>query len=308
MAAPALLETHLPHPKRVGKVRDVYDIEALLPGHLLIVATDRISAFDVVMPNGIPGKGILLTQTALFWFEKYRRHVANHVISGDVDKYPAELRQYAEQLRSRSMLVRKASVVPFECVARGYLAGSGWREYATTGRVCGIRLPQGLQNGSRLPAPIFTPATKATSGHDENIPFEVLVRHVGLDLAEELREKTLRLYTMAADYAQSRGIIIADTKFEWGHDAAGQLMLVDEILTPDSSRFWPADAWRPGGEQPAFDKQFVRDYLSGLQWDRTPPAPALPEDVVRGTQKRYLEAYQRLAGATLELGPYALGA
>jgi phosphoribosylaminoimidazole-succinocarboxamide synthase len=304
--AQALLETSLPFPKRAGKVRDVYDVESLLPGHLLIVATDRISAFDVVMPNGVPGKGILLTQTTLFWFARYLAHFENHVISGDVDQYPPPLREHAQQLRSRSMLVRKAEVVPFECVARGYLAGSGWREYATTGHVCGIKLPPGLQNGSRLPAPIFTPATKATSGHDENIPFDQMVAHLGLGLADELREKTLRLYSMAADYARSRGIIIADTKFEWGHDADGRLMLVDEILTPDSSRFWPASAWCPGAEQPSFDKQFVRDYLSTLAWDRTPPGPPLPQDVVLGTQQRYLEAYQRLTGNVLDLGPYTL--
>lgn len=306
MPAAALMSTDLPLPRRSGKVRDVYDLASAKPGHLLIVATDRISAYDVVMADGVPGKGILLTQTALFWFEKYRAHFANHVVTADVGRYPDSLRPFADQLRGRSMLVRKASVVPFECVARGYLAGSGWREYATAGEVCGIRLPAGLQNGSRLPAPIFTPATKAQSGHDENVSFEDMAGRLGLDLAEELREKTLRLYAMAAEYAQSRGIILADTKFEWGQDAEGNLMLVDEILTPDSSRFWPADSWRPGVEQASFDKQFLRDYLSTLEWNRTPPAPPLPADVIRGTQRRYLDAYQRLTGNTLDLGPYAL--
>ncbi len=306
MPAEALMTTDLPLPKRSGKVRDVYDLESLLPGHLLIVATDRISAFDVVMADGIPGKGILLTQTALFWFGKYASHFANHVVTADVSAYPDALRSRSEQLKGRSMIVRAAEVVPFECVARGYLAGSGWREYVTTGSVCGIRLPPGLENGSRLPAPIFTPATKAQSGHDENVPFETMAASLGLDLATELREKTLRLYAMAADYAESRGIILADTKFEWGHDRDGRLMLVDEILTPDSSRFWPADAWRPGQEQPSFDKQFVRDYLATLAWDRTPPGPSLPPDVIRGTQRRYREAYERLSGNTLDLGSYAL--
>ena len=305
-AADALMATDLPLPKRAGKVRDVYDLSAVLPGHLLIVATDRISAYDVVMPNGIPGKGILLTQTALFWFEKYRAAFPNHVVTADVGRYPAELQPFDDVLRGRSMLVRAATVVPFECVARGYLAGSGWREYATDGQVCGIKLPAGLQNGSKLPAPIFTPATKAEAGHDENVPFEVMAAALGVGLADELRERTLRLYAMAAEYAASRGILLADTKFEWGHDADGRLILVDEILTPDSSRFWPADGWRPGREQPSFDKQFVRDYLSTLSWARTPPGPPLPAEVVRGTQQRYLDAYRRLTGATIDLGRYAL--
>jgi phosphoribosylaminoimidazole-succinocarboxamide synthase len=305
-AAAALMSTDLPLPKRSGKVRDVYDLEALLPGHLLIVATDRISAYDVIMPDGVPGKGILLTHTTLFWFEKYRAQFPNHVVTADVARYPQSLRRHEDQLRGRSMLVRKGAVIPFECVARGYLAGSGWREYATTGQVCGIRLPPGLQNGSRLPAPIFTPATKAQSGHDENIPFEDMAGELGLDLAEELRERTLRLYAMAAEFALSRGIILADTKFEWGHDAEGNLMLVDEILTPDSSRFWPADAWQPGREQASFDKQFVRDYLGTLEWDRTPPGPPLPPEVIRGTQRRYLDAYQRLTGKKLDLGSYSV--
>ncbi len=304
--AASLMQTDLPLPRRSGKVRDVYDLEGVLPGHLLIVATDRISAYDVVMPEGVPGKGIILTQTALFWFERYGRHFANHVVTADPAAYPRELSPFTEQLRGRSMLVRKARVVPFECVARGYLAGSGWREYATSGQICGIGLPAGLQNGSRLPAAVFTPATKAETGHDENVSFEAMAAALGVGLADELREKTLRLYTMAAEYAQSRGIILADTKFEWGHDAEGDLMLVDEILTPDSSRFWPADGWRPGSEQPSFDKQYVRDYLGTLAWARTPPGPHLPQDVIAGTQRRYLEAYQRLTGNRLDLGSYAV--
>lgn len=306
MPTEALIQTSLPFPRRSGKVRDVYDVSAALPGHLLIVATDRLSAYDVVLPSGIPGKGVLLTQTTLFWFAKFQAHFANHVVTGDLSRCPAPLREHADLLRGRSMLVKRAAVVPFECVARGYLAGSGWREYATTGRVCGMKLPSGLVNGSKLPAPIFTPATKAQSGHDENVSFDQMANRLGLDLSEELREKTLRLYSMAAEYAQSRGILLADTKLEWGHDADGNLMLVDEILTPDSSRFWPADAWRPGAEQPSFDKQFVRDYLSTLDWDRTAPGPALPPEVVRGTQQRYVEAYERLTGNTLNLDSYAL--
>lgn len=303
MPAPEpVMSTTLPFPCRSGKVRDVYDLDAQLPGHLLIVATDRISAYDVVMPTGIPGKGIILTQMALFWFAKYRAQLENHVVSGDVDRYPAPLRDHADLLRGRSMLVRRTQVVPFECVARGYLAGSGWREYAVTGKVCGIQLPEGLQNGDALPAPIFTPATKAVTGHDENVPFEVMAGQLGVGMADALREKTLRLYSLAAEFARERGILLADTKFEFGVDSDGGLILIDEILTPDSSRFWPADQWKPGGEQGSFDKQYVRNYLSGLSWDRTPPGPALPGKVVRGTQRRYLEAYERLTGARLNLG------
>lgn len=294
--------TTLPFPRRSGKVRDVYDLDDELPGHLLIVATDRISAYDVVMPTGIPGKGIILTQMALFWFGKYRAQLENHVVTGDVERYPAPLHAHADILRGRSMLVRKTQVVPFECVARGYLAGSGWREYVVTGKVCGIRLPEGLRNGDALPAPIFTPATKAEAGHDENVAYEVMAGQLGVGIADELREKTLRLYCLAAEYAKERGILLADTKFEFGRDTDGRLILIDEILTPDSSRFWPADQWKAGGEQASFDKQYVRNYLSGLDWDRTPPGPVLPEDVVCGTQKRYLEAYERLTGASLNLG------
>ena len=302
MTAPALTTTDLPFPAKCGKVRDVYDVGG---GRLLLVATDRLSAYDVVMANGVPGKGILLTQTARFWFDRYQGTFRNHLVSADVADFPAELQSFADLLRGRSMLVQRADVIPFECVARGYLAGSGWKEYRETGRVCGVDLPAGLQNGSRLPEPIFTPATKADSGHDQNVTFADLADAVGKSLATALRDWTLRLYTLAADYAASKGILLADTKLEWGHNVTGDLILVDEILTPDSSRFWPADGWKPGGEQPSFDKQFVRDYLSTLDWDRRPPGPALPQDVIDGTRRRYAEAYQLLAGRPVDLGPYA---
>ena len=297
--AEALMTTDLPFPKVSGKVRDVYDLEAVRPGHLLIVATDRVSAFDVVMPNGIPGKGELLTQIALFWFEKYRAAFPNHVVTADpVRMEVPALEAAADVLRDRSMLVRKLGIVPFECVARGYLAGSGWKDYQATGSVCGIKLPPGLENGSKLPAPIFTPATKAATGHDENVSFDAMVNSLGVELATALREKTLRLYTMASDYAAGRGILLADTKFEWGIDpASGDIVLADEILTPDSSRFWLADAWQPGREQASFDKQFVRNFLSTLDWDKTPPGPELPEDVIAGTLDRYRSAYKRLTGS-----------
>lgn len=308
--ADALMTTDLPFPKTSGKVRDVYDLETILPGHLLIVATDRVSAFDVVMPNGIPGKGVLLTQIALFWFEKFARHFPSHLVTGDVAKMPTPLQEHDQTLRGRSMLVRRVEIIPFECVARGYLAGSGWKDYATTGHVCGIKLPPGLQNGDRLPAPIFTPATKAATGHDENVSFDDMAATLGAGLATELREKTLRLYAMASEYAAARGILLADTKFEWGIDpATRQVTLADEILTPDSSRFWPADGWKPGGggggEQPSFDKQFVRNHLASVAWDRTPPAPALPPEVIAGTLDRYRDAYRRLTGRDLNLATFA---
>jgi phosphoribosylaminoimidazole-succinocarboxamide synthase len=289
---PALLESRLPFPGRRGKVRDVYDLgEALL-----IVATDRISAFDCVMPNGIPDKGKILTSLSLFWFEKFSGQFENHLIAADASAYPTPLRAFDEQLAGRSMLVRKARVVPIECVARGYLAGSGWKEYRQSETVCGVRLPPGLRQCDKLPAPVFTPATKEESGHDVNISFEEAARRVGPDLAGELRDKTLRLYAQAADYAAGRGVIIADTKFEFGLVGHDRLILVDEVLTPDSSRFWPADQYEPGHDQPSFDKQYVRNYLETLLWDKTPPAPPLPEDVVQGTRQRYVEAYERLTG------------
>lgn len=293
----ALLNTDLPFPKRSGKVRDVYD----LGDQLLIVASDRISAFDCIMPNGIPDKGRILTAISLFWFDRFARQFPHHLITADASQYPAALRPWQELLRGRSMLVRKARVIPIECVARGYLAGSGWKEYQQTGHVCGIKLPAGINQCQKLPAPIFTPATKEAHGHDLNIGFDRMVGIVGAGLADELRERTLRLYTQAADYARSRGVIIADTKFEFGQTEDGQLILIDEVLTPDSSRFWPADRYEPGHDQPSFDKQFVRNYLEKLDWDKTPPAPALPPEVVDGTRRRYLDAHERLTGRPLAL-------
>ena len=293
----ALLQSDLPFPARRGKVRDVYD----LGERLLIVATDRISAFDCVMPNGIPDKGRILTALSLFWFDKLAGRFENHLLESDVSHYPTELRRFEPQLRGRSMLVRKARVIPIECVARGYLAGSGWKEYRQTGTVCGVRLPPGLRQCDRLPEPIFTPATKEESGHDVNIDFAEAARRVGANVAESLRSRTLEIYRGAAAYAESRGVIIADTKFEFGQLPDGWLILVDEVLTPDSSRFWPADEYQPGRDQPSFDKQFVRNYLEGLDWDKTPPAPPLPPDVVEGTRQRYLEAYEKLTGRKLPL-------
>jgi phosphoribosylaminoimidazole-succinocarboxamide synthase len=287
----ALLQSSLPFPVRRGKVRDVYDL-----GHaLLIVATDRISAFDCIMPNGIPGKGKILTAISLFWFGKFK-HFENHLITTEIAEYPEAVRPYREQIEGRSMLVKKASVIPIECVARGYLAGSGWKEYQKSQTVCGIHLPAGLKQCDALPAPIFTPATKEESGHDINIDYEQTIARIGAGAADELRERTLRLYTLAAEYARSRGIIIADTKFEFGTLPDGRIILIDEILTPDSSRFWPADSYEPSHDQPSFDKQFVRNWLESQPWDKTPPAPKLPEDVVNGTRARYLEAYEKLTG------------
>lgn len=288
--APALLQSDLPLPMRRGKVRDVYD----LGDTLLIVATDRVSAFDCVMPNGIPDKGKILTALSLFWFEKFAGRLENHLLAHRIEDYPASLRPYREQIEGRSMLVRKAKVVPIECVARGYLAGSGWKEYSQTGTVCGIPLPPGLRQCDKLPAPIFTPATKEETGHDINIGFEETVSRVGPALASQLRDRTLSLYTSAAEYAAGRGIIIADTKFEFGLLDDGRLILIDEILTPDSSRFWPAAQYAPGRDQASFDKQFVRNYLESLAWNKTPPAPALPEDIVVQTRQKYIEAYASL--------------
>ena len=289
---PALFESTLPFPVRRGKVRDVYD----LGDAMLIVATDRISAFDCVMPNGIPDKGRILTALSLFWFAKFARQFENHLIATEVKDYPPAARAFADQIEHRSMLVKKARVIPIECVARGYLAGSGWKEYQQTQTVCGIKLPAGLRQCEKLPAPIFTPATKEESCHDMNVSFDETVTRVGLTVAYEIRERTLRLYTHAADYAASRGVIIADTKFEFGQLDDGRIILIDEVLTPDSSRFWPADQYEPGHDQPSFDKQFVRNWLEAQPWDKRPPAPRLPDDVVAGTRRRYLEAYERLTG------------
>ncbi len=285
----------LPEPRR-GKVRDVYD----LGSSLLIVATDRISAFDVVLSPPVPGKGIILTQISNFWFQMFGGMVPSHLLETDVSEFPTELRAHEDLLRGRAVLAKKCRVIPFECVARGYLAGSGWKEYQKTGGVCGVTLPPGLLEASQLPRPIFTPATKAETGHDENVTFDEMARHVGDEVAARLREWTLMLYTRAAAHAASCGIIIADTKFEFGLDAQGNLTWIDEALTPDSSRFWSVDGYRPGGSPPSFDKQFVRDWLEGTGWNKTPPAPKLPADVVDGTLTRYLEAYERLTGEKLK--------
>jgi len=289
------MQSELPFPRRRGKVRDVYELGDML----LIVATDRISAFDVVMPNGIPDKGTVLTALSLFWFDRFGADFPNHLLSGRVEDYPPQLEQFAGQLRGRSMLCRQAQVFPVECVARGYLSGSGWKEYEASGTVCGVKLPPGLRQCDRLPEPIFTPSTKEETGHDINISFDVMAQRVGRRTAEELRDRTLSLYKLAAEFAADRGVIIADTKFEFGHLDDGTILLVDEVLTPDSSRFWPADGYEPGHDQPSFDKQYVRNWLEGQPWDKTPPAPALPEDVVEGTRQRYFEAYERLTGKRL---------
>lgn len=282
-----------------GKVRDLYAVKHEGEDALLLVATDRISAFDFVLGSGIPGKGKILTQISLFWFELLKDIVPNHLITAEVAEFPALLRSYADQLEGRTMLVRKAAMFPVECVARGYLAGSGWKEYQASGTVCGIALPGGLQDGSRLPEPLFTPATKSQDGaHDENIPFAVMEQAVGAEDAAELRRLTMALYAKAAAHAEARGLILADTKFEFGR-VDGRILLGDEALTPDSSRFWEGALWKPGGAQPSFDKQFVRDYLEGIRWNKQAPAPALPEDVVKRTQAKYLEAFRLLTGREL---------
>ena len=278
-----------------GKVRDIYD----LGDRLLIVATDRMSAFDVVMPNPIPDKGRVLTQLSRFWFDLTREIISNHVISTKVEEYPQECRAYQEDLRDRSMLVVKTEVLPVECVVRGYLAGSGWEEYQKTGEICGISLPKGLVESSKLEEPIFTPSTKAEQGlHDENISFKKMEEIVGKDLAQRLRAVTVAVYQKARDFAEHRGILIADTKMEFGIKN-GKLILIDELLTPDSSRFWPKDGYRPGGSQKSFDKQFLRDYLLSIKWNKTPPAPELPEDIIKKTREKYLEAYEKLVGKPL---------
>lgn len=292
--ASPLLETHLPtlKPFKKGKVRDVYD----LGDRLLVVATDRLSAFDVVLPTGIPGKGVVLTQVSLFWFDLLKDLVPNHVITADVSEYGPDLQQYRDQLEGRSMIVTKTDVLPVECVVRGYLAGSGWKDYQKTGAVCGIPLEEGLLQSARLEPPIFTPATKAETGHDENIPFETMVETVGADRAEEARRISLEIYSRARTYAEKRGLILADTKFEFGlHE--GRLIWIDEALTPDSSRFWPGDEYEPGRSQRAFDKQFVRDYLETLDWNKQPPGPELPQDVVEKTGVKYVDAFERLRGS-----------
>lgn len=277
-----------------GKVREIFD----LGDSLLFVATDRISAFDCIMPNGIPHKGQVLTQISYFWFAQTESFQPNHLISKADDPLPANLRSHAAELNGRSMVVKKAQPLAIECVVRGYLAGSGWKEYKASQTVCGVKLPPNLKESSELPEPIFTPATKAETGHDENISFEQAAKIVGADIAEQARAASLKIYNTARDYARKRGIIIADTKFEFGI-LNGKLILIDEVLTPDSSRFWPADQYQAGKGQPSFDKQFVRDYLETLDWDKAPPAPALPAEVVARTESKYLEAYEKLTGRKL---------
>ena len=296
LAAP-LLETRLNGlaPQRHGKVRDIFD----LGDSLLLVATDRISAFDYVLGSGIPDKGKVLTQLSAFWFARTQNIVPNHLVSMDVKAYPDGLDQHGEILAGRSMLVRKTSPVPVECVARGYLSGSGWKEYKTSGSVCGVPLPPGLRESDRLPTPIFTPATKEESGHDINISEAEAGRLVGTDLIRRLRELTLALYEHGAAHAESRGIILADTKFEFGLMPNGDIILIDEVMTPDSSRYWPRDQYTPGGAQPSFDKQYVRDYLEDIRWNKQPPVPSLPESVVLQTREKYLEAYRRITGVDL---------
>ena len=291
-----LLQTDLPGCELAGrgKVRDVYRAG----GRLLIVATDRISAFDYILPTGIPRKGEVLTQLSIFWFDFLRDIVPTHFLTSDVAAYPEPLPKYRDQLEGRSMLVVEADMVQVECVARGYLSGSGWKEYLKQGTVCGIPLPAGLKESAKLPEPIFTPSTKAQTGHDENITFSEVERMIGAGLAAQLRDLTLTIYSTAADYARSRGIIIADTKFEFGH-AGGRLILGDEVLTPDSSRFWPLESYKPGGAQFSYDKQYVRDYLESIRWNKQPPAPELPAEVAVKTGEKYLEAYHALTGKSL---------
>ena len=296
MSEQTLLQIDLPGIRKVksGKVREMFD----LGEQLLLVATDRISAFDCVMPNGIPRKGEVLTQISHFWFDFTAGIIANHRIGSGADPLPSVLQAFANKLDRRSMIVQKAAPLAIECVVRGYLAGSGWKEYARSQSVCGIALPAGLKESSELPEPIFTPATKVESGHDENISFEQASALIGKELAQQAREVSLTIYARARDYARSRGIIVADTKFEFGL-SEDKMILIDEVLTPDSSRFWPADQYHPGASQPSFDKQFVRDYLQTLAWNKMPPAPPLPAGVIARTQEKYLEAFSRLTGRTL---------
>ena len=289
-----LLESRLSLPLVArGKVRDIYD----LGDSLLFIASDRISAFDCVLGSGIPCKGRVLTQMSLFWFDFFSDRVKSHLLTANASEYPRKILKYEKIISGRSMMVKKAQMLKVECVARGYLAGSGWKEYRAQGKICGIPLPPGLVDGDRLPEPIFTPATKAVTGHDVNVPFRYVANLLGVDLAGQLRDLTLEIYERAASYALERGIIVADTKLEFGF-IEGELALADEVLTPDSSRFWPADRYKPGGPQSSFDKQFVRDYLEGLTWNKQPPAPSLPEDVVRKTSEKYQEAYTKLTGRT----------
>ncbi|HEX7773506.1 MAG TPA: phosphoribosylaminoimidazolesuccinocarboxamide synthase [Pyrinomonadaceae bacterium] len=298
MSAAPVIQTSLSDLKlhRRGKVRDVYEVD---DRSLLIVATDRISAFDCILPTPIERKGEVLTALSEFWFEKLQHVVANHLIESDVEKMPPVVQRHAQTLKGRAMLVRRAEVFPVECVVRGYLVGSGWKDYLRTGSVCGHKLPEGLTESAKLPEAIFTPSTKAEQGHDENITEDQVRELIGEERTALLRDTSLRLFSEAHDYARQRGIIIADTKFEFGLDKNGQLLLVDEVLTPDSSRFWPADEYEPGRSQPSFDKQFVRDYLETLNWDKKPPAPSIPSEIAEATTARYLEAYRLLTGREL---------
>ncbi|HHT9106494.1 MAG TPA: phosphoribosylaminoimidazolesuccinocarboxamide synthase [Candidatus Wujingus californicus] len=293
-----LLNTNIPQLKlrNRGKVRDIYEINDLL----LIIATDRISAFDVVLPNGIPYKGKVLTGLSEFWFKYTSDIIENHLITTQIEQMNNKIiAQHKEILQGRSMLVKKVDVIPVECVVRGYLAGSGWKEYQSAQSICGIKLPQGLIESEKLPEPIFAPSTKATTGHDENISFTKVVNMVGKKLAEELKEKSMKVYLKASEYARSRGIIICDTKFEWGITKENKTILIDEALTPDSSRFWLLEGYKPGMSQPSYDKQFIRDYLESIHWDKKPPAPQLPPDIIQKTSEKYLNAYKALTGKSL---------
>ena len=299
MLSQPLLDTHLDGLSliRRGKVRDVY----AAGDALILVATDRISAFDYVLGSGIPDKGRVLNQLSAFWFDRTRDIVPNHLISTGVDEYPVTARAFRRQLEGRSMLCRRTTPLPVECVARGYISGSGWKDYKATGEVCGIPLPKGLRESDRLPEPLFTPATKAESGHDENISEAAAAQVVGAELLSRLKELTLELYAHGVAHAESKGIILADTKFEFGLTDAGELLLIDEVMTPDSSRYWPKDTYNPGGPQPSFDKQYVRDWLESIKWNKQPPVPSLPDDVIRNTRAKYLDAYRRLTGRELEV-------
>lgn len=292
-----LLETSIPYLKlhNKGKVREIFEID----GNLLLVATDRISAFDVILPNGIPHKGKVLTQMSEFWFELIGELTENHLITTSIDEIDKITEEDRGLLRGRSMLVKKVDVIPVECIVRGYIAGSGWKDYKKNNAICGISLPGDLKESDKLPEPIFTPSTKAESGHDENISFEEAVNITGRELAEEIRQKSIAIYKKASEYAQTKGIIISDTKFEWGK-YGDKVILIDEVLTPDSSRFWPMESYSPGKPQPSFDKQFVRDYLESCEWDKNPPPPSLPEDIIRTTSEKYLEAYTKLTGKEIK--------
>ena len=292
-------ELNLPFKQfKKGKVRDIYEVD----DKLLLIVTDRISAFDWVLPEAIPNKGICLTQISAFWFDYFNDIIPNHMISADVTDFPAELQKYTDELYGRSMLVKKAEVLPIECIVRGYISGSAWRSYKKDNTVCGMKLPSGMQESEQFNEPLFTPSTKAETGHDENISYEEMENIIGADDAAKLKELSLKIYKTAAEYARKKGIIIADTKFEFGK-IGDQIIIVDELLTPDSSRFWPADEYQPGKGQPSFDKQYVRDYLSTTDWDKDSDPPHLPDEVVSGTEKRYLEAYEKLTGEKLEVNP-----